>query len=396
MKRFEAIAAACNTVPVGMKTPLELVVEQVLSATEAVIGGRPTLLAGTNNYLGLSFDADCRKAAADATMRSGTGTTGSRLAGGNHGCHTELEKDIAAFLGRQSAVVFSTGFMANLGVLSALAGKGDAVLLDADCHASIFDGVRLGGAEVYLFRHNDPADLERRVERLGPRDGNVVVVVEGLYSMLGDQCPMAEIAAIKRRHPHIFLIVDEAHSFGIYGANGRGAAEAAACEPDVDMIIGTFSKALGAVGGFCASNHPWMESMRATMRSYLFSASLPPGVIASVLAALSRIRSDAELRNSLWRNAHDLHTRLSSAGFAPLSEPGPILAIPMPSPNHALAFWNALLHEGIYVNLMIPPATPRNLSLLRCSVCSAHTGQQIEAIADAFARVGSLVSVAAQ
>ena len=362
----------------------DIVLEEIISPTEAVINGRPTLLAGTNNYLGLTFDPDCIRASCLAAEREGTGTTGSRMANGTFAGHVALERDLAAFLGRRQAIVFSTGYLANLAILSTVVGPGEVILLDADCHASIYDGCRMGGAEVIRFRHNDVADLEKRLRRLAGRETNVLIVVEGLYSMLGDRAPLAEIVALKKRYG-AWLAVDEAHSLGVLGANGRGLAEEAGVETEVDFLIGTFSKSLGAVGGFCASDHAGLELVRYASRPYIFTASLSPSTIASVRAALALLRSRPELRRQLWDNARLLHERLRALGYPVGPAPSPILAVRCPTVEEAFARWNGLLERGFYVNMVLPPATPDGGALLRCSLSAAHTRAQIDRIGDAFA-----------
>ncbi|MDH4012178.1 MAG: pyridoxal phosphate-dependent aminotransferase family protein, partial [Desulfobacterales bacterium] len=204
--------------------PFHVIVEKVISSTEAVVNGRNVIMVGTNNYLGLTFDPDCVDAACKAVREEGTGTTGSRMANGSYAAHVALENELAAFFNCPAAIVFSTGYIANLGILSTLTGSGDVILMDADCHASIYDGTRLGSAQVIRFRHNDPADLEKRLQRLGEQTGRTLVVVEGIYSMLGDRAPLREIVDIKRRYG-ASLLVDEAHSLGVLGEHGRGLAE---------------------------------------------------------------------------------------------------------------------------------------------------------------------------
>ena len=264
--------------------------DDILSPTEGLLAGRRTILLGTNNYLGLTFDHDCIERAVEATRHQGTGTTGSRVANGNYDGHMKLEDAIAKFYGREHAMVFSTGYQANLGVLSTLVGRGDHLMLDADSHASIYDGARLGASEVIRFRHNSPDDLYKRLRRLEGAPGDRLIVVEGIYSMLGDTAPLKEIAAVKRE-TSAYLLVDEAHSMGVLGATGRGLAEAAGVEDDVDFIVGTFSKSLGSVGGFCVSNSPDFDVMRIVCRPYMFTASLPPGVVASTLEALTKMQA---------------------------------------------------------------------------------------------------------
>jgi 8-amino-7-oxononanoate synthase len=359
----------------------------VLSPTEGMLNGRPTILLGTNNYLGLTFDPACIEKAVEATRSQGTGTTGSRVANGTYGGHIRLEKALADFYGRQHAMVFSTGYQANLGVLSALVGRGDHLLLDADSHASIYDGSRLGHGEVIRFRHNNPDDLYKRLRRLSGQPGDRLIVVEGIYSMLGDTAPLKEIAAVKRE-TGAYLLVDEAHSLGVLGETGRGLAEAAGVESDVDFIVGTFSKSLGSVGGFCVSDSPDFDVMRIVCRPYMFTASLPPGIVASTIEALSRLQNEPSLRANLTRNAHHLYDGLRELGFQTGPEANPIIAVAMPDQETAVAFWKLLLASGLYLNLAIPPATPTDVCLLRTSVSAAHTPEQLDTALAIFADVG--------
>ena len=255
MAEFQAELAAREVVPFGAVT------EEIISATEGVVSGRRVILAGTNNYLGLSFDARCISAAQEAAGKWGTGTTGSRLANGSFEEHQALERELAAFYGVGHAISFTTGYAATMGMTATLAGPGEVILLDADSHASIYAGVQLSGAEIIRFRHSDPEDLAKRLRRLGDRAENALIIVEGIYSMLGDVAPLRDIAAVKREYGGC-LLVDEAHSMGVMGDHGRGAAEAAGVEQEVDFIVGTFSKSLGATGGYCVSQHPELETLR--------------------------------------------------------------------------------------------------------------------------------------
>lgn len=379
--QFHGRIKACGADPFAVK------LEHVLSPTEAIVNGRHTILAGTNNYLGLTFDPACIDAAAEALRSDGTGTTGSRIANGSYAGHKRLEADLAAFFARRHAMVFTTGYQANLGIISTLAGPKDFLVLDADCHASIYDAARLGAATVIRFKHNDPADLDKRLARLAAEPGNKVVVVEGIYSMLGDKAPLAEFAAVKRRHG-AYLVVDEAHSLGVVGDSGRGLAEAAGVEADVDFIVGTFSKSLGAIGGFCVSDHSEFDILRVASRPYMFTASLPPSIVASVAAALQIVRTRPELRTRLWANVSTLYDGLARAGFRLGPQKGPVVAVHLPNPESAVHAWHALLEAGVYVNLALPPATPNGAALLRCSVCAAHTRDQLETI------VGILTDIA--
>jgi 8-amino-7-oxononanoate synthase len=381
--KLEQITAARQTLADRGITS-NVVMEKVLSPTEAIINGRRMILAGTNNYMGLTFDPDCIEAATLAAGELGTGTTGSRMANGTYSGHVQLERELADFYGCTYGVVFSTGYIANLGMLASLTAPGDVLMIDADSHASIYDGCRLSGAEIIRFRHNDAGDLEKRLKRLGDRAANTLIVVEGIYSMLGDRSPLADIAAVKEKYG-AFLLVDEAHSLGVLGDRGRGRAEETGVEDCVDFIVGTFSKSLGAIGGFCVSNHPELDLVRFASRPFMFTASSSPSVIASTRAALHIISTRPELRHKLWDNAHHLYEKLQGLGFQLGPEPSPVVAVRVASIDEAVALWKGLLEYGVYVNLVTPPATPDGGCLLRCSVSAGHSPEQIEKIGNGFA-----------
>lgn len=381
--KFQPLAEARRELEQSASNFLKVVMEEIISGTEAIINGRRTILAGSNNYLGLSSNPDCIEAACQAAREEGTGTTGSRMANGTFSGHVALEKELAEYFGRQGAIVFSTGYIANLAILSTMVGPGEVILLDADCHASIYDGCRLGGAEVIRFRHNDVEDLEKRLRRLEKRNTNVLVVVEGLYSMLGDRAPLADIVAVKQKYG-AYLMVDEAHSLGVLGDNGRGLAEEAGVEEGVDFVVGTFSKSLGAIGGFCVSNHSELDLVRYASRPYIFTASSSPSIIASTRQALKIMSTRPELRRQLWENANMLYQHLQSLELQVGPEISPIVAVRYDKKEEALALWSGLLERGVYVNLVLPPATPDGNSLLRCSVSAAHTEEQMAHICKAF------------
>ncbi|MDE3114214.1 MAG: aminotransferase class I/II-fold pyridoxal phosphate-dependent enzyme [Pseudomonadota bacterium] len=385
--KFAPIAALYTQLENAGANPFNVTFDTVLSPTEARIGDRQILLLGTNNYLGLTYDPDVMAKAIEAIEAFGTGTTGSRIANGSYNGHIRLERALADFYGRKHAMVFSTGYQANAGVLSTLAGKNDHLILDADSHASIYDGSHLGHAQVTRFRHNDPDDLAKRLRRLADMPGDKVVVVEGIYSMLGDTAPLREIAKVKREWG-AYLVVDEAHSLGVLGRTGRGLAEAQGVEADVDFVVGTFSKSLGGVGGFCVSDLDGFDILRVTSRPYMFTASLPPSVIAATTEALRQLRTRPALRRRLLDNAGRLYVGLAGLGFSLGPEPNPVVSAIMPSPEAAFAFWTKLLEAGLYTNVSLPPATPKGLALLRTSVSAAHTPEQIDHAVALFARVG--------
>ncbi len=386
LDKFQPLAQAREALAQISADPFRVTIEQILSPTEAVINGRQTILVGTNNYLGLTFDPACIEAAAEAVREQGTGTTGSRMANGSFGGHVALEQELARFYGRRKGVVFSTGYLANLGIISALTGTGDVILIDGDCHASIYDGCRMSTAEVIRFRHNDVGDLHKRLRRLSGRQANTLIIVEGIYSMLGDRAPLAEIANVKREYG-AYMLLDEAHSLGVLGAQGRGLSEEAGVDDDIDFIVGTFSKSLGATGGFCVSDHEELDLTRYASRPYIFTASPCPSVIASTRVALEILRTRPALRTRLWANAHRLYDELKRLGFVLGPEPSPVVATLFDQREEAIAFWNGLQELGIYVNMILPPAAPDGRSLLRCSVSAAHTPEQIDRICQSFAAV---------
>lgn len=361
--------------------------ERILSPTRAIIDGRETILAGTNNYMGITFDPDCIAAGQKALAEFGTGTTGSRIANGSYAMHGELEREFARFLGRRHCIVFSTGYQANLGMMSGLAGPRDTIYLDADSHSSIYDGCTLSGAKLVRFRHNDAADLDKRLSRGEDDGGGKLVVLEGIYSMLGDRAPLADFIEVKKKHG-FQLLVDEAHSFGVLGENGRGLADEAGLEKDVDFVVGTFSKSVGAIGGFGAGDHPYFEYLRYAMRPYMFTASSSPASIATSLAAIRKLSAEPERRRRLAENSTRLFEGFKSLGLdLGCDVASPVVAVRCPDEPSTLAMWHALLKAGVYVNLALPPGTPNKLCLLRCSVSAAHTDAEIERIIDLFGAV---------
>jgi 8-amino-7-oxononanoate synthase len=383
---------AYNAIRQAGADPFSVRFDAVTSPTEGVIDGKRTILLGTNNYLGLTFDEQAIASSVKAVQERGTGTTGSRIANGSFEAHVELETALAKFYKRKHAMVFTTGYQANLGVLSTLVGRGDHLILDADSHASIYDGARLGHAEVIRFRHNDPDDLYKRLRRMKDVPGERLIVVEGIYSMIGDIAPLKEIAAVKRELGG-YLLVDEAHSMGVLGEHGRGLAELAGVEDDVDFVVGTFSKSLGAIGGFCVSDMDDFDVMRVTCRPYMFTASLPPAVVSSTVTALRRLEEQPELRHKLMANARRLYDGLSGLGFQTGPTSSPIVAITMPDTERAIGMWNALLQNGVYLNLALPPATPDSRPLLRTSVSAAHSDEQIDHVLAVFAEIGAAMGL---
>lgn len=361
--------------------------DRILSPTRAMINGRETILAGTNNYMGITFDPDCIKAGQQAMAEFGTGTTGSRIANGSYALHKELESELAKFLKRKHCIVFTTGYQANLGMMSGLAGPKDTIFLDADSHSSIYDGCTLSGAKLVRFRHNDATDLDKRLTRSEGEEGGRLVVVEGIYSMLGDRAPLADFVAVKKKHG-FQLLADEAHSFGVLGPHGRGLADEAGVEDDIDFIVGTFSKSVGAIGGFGAGNHPLFETLRYAMRPYMFTASSSPASIATSLAAIKKLAAEPERRDRLRANSARLFAGFKNLGLdMGCDTVSPVIAVKCADEVSTIAMWNALLDAGVYVNIALPPGTPSKLCLLRCSVSAAHSFDDIDKIIALFGKV---------
>ena len=392
MSKFDNLIAERKAlIDTGVTDPFAIVMDQVTSPTQAVIAGRETILLGTYNYMGMTFDPDVIAAGHAALDQFGSGTNGSRMLNGTFRDHMEAEAALRDFYGMTGAIVFSTGYMANLGMISTLAGKGEYVILDADSHASIYDGCQQGNAEIVRFRHNSVEDLDKRLGRL-PKEPAKLVVLEGVYSMLGDIAPLKEMVAVAKKHGAMVLS-DEAHSMGFYGPNGRGVYEAQGLEADVDFVVGTFSKSVGTVGGFCVSNHPKFEAIRLACRPYIFTASLPPSVVATAAASIRKLKTAHAKRDQLWSNARQLHGGLKAMGFR-LGTEAPdsaIVAVILDDQEQAVAMWQMMLEAGVYVNMARPPATPAGTFLLRCSLCAEHTPAQIETVLTHFRSAGQAV-----
>ncbi|KQX17791.1 MULTISPECIES: serine palmitoyltransferase [unclassified Sphingomonas] len=377
----------------GVRDPYAIVMDEVLSPTEAMINGRKTILLGTYNYMGMTFDPDVIAAGKKALDEFGSGTTGSRVLNGTYQGHKECEEALKEFYGTEHAIVFSTGYQANLGMISTIAGKGDYIILDADSHASIYDGCWLGNAEIVRFRHNSVEDLDKRLGRLPPEAGKLVVL-EGVYSMMGDIAPLKEMVAVSKKHGAMILC-DEAHGMGFFGEHGRGVFEEAGVEADIDFVVGTFSKSVGTVGGFCVSNHPKFEVLRLVCRPYVFTASLPPSVVATAATSIRKLMHAGEKRAHLWKNSRRLHQGLRDMGYklGTESAQSAIIAVILTDMAQAVGLWQGLLEAGLYVNTARPPATPAGMFLLRCSLCAEHSDEQVDRILGMFESAGRATGV---
>ncbi len=385
--KFSALASRVQAVEkiIG-KDPLGVKFDDIISPTRGRIGNREIILAGTNNYLGLTFDEDCIQAACMAVQNHGTGTTGSRVANGSYHEHLDLEQALADHLNMPSCIVFSTGYQTNLSAIAGLTSDDDTIFMDADAHACIIDGTRLTGASTVRFRHNDPENLDRRMKRLEGDKGDKLVVIEGLYSMFGDIAPVDELLDVTHQNGG-YLYIDEAHSYGVFGLKGCGIAEQQGVLDKVDFISGTFSKSLASVGGFCASRHPEFEILRKVMRPYMFTASPTPANIATARAAVEKIKSASHLRDNIQARAYQLYQGLAALGFEICADPSPVIAIRRPNEAICAIEWNWLLENGVYVNLAVPPGTPQSSSLLRISLSAAHSEDDVNQIIARFSEL---------
>ena len=347
---------------------------------------------GSNNYLGLTVHPEVIDAARRAIDEYGTSTTGSRTANGTLSIHKDLERQFCDWFGKRHAIIFSTGYQANLSLVGGICGPGDVIIIDSDSHASIYDATRQTAAQVIAFRHNSPESLRKKLERLPGRDRNRLVVVEGLYSIRGDVAPLREIVEVCRAH-NAYLLVDEAHSLGTYGATGRGCAENQGVLEDVDFVVGTFSKSLAGIGGVCVSAHAELTALHYLARAYVFTASGSPSNIESVRAAVRVVRRQPDLRDQL-SNVRTLRRGLQDLGYLIGATESPIVPIHTGDEELTIALWQRLLAEGLYVNLIVPPGCPVDECVLRASCSAAHTAEHVTQALDTFARVGAELGIA--
>ena len=359
--------------------------------TEIVIEERRLVMLGSNNYLGLTMHPAVREAAQAAIREFGTSCTGSRFLNGTLSLHCELEERLASFLGKEEAIVFSTGYQTNLGVLSALIGRSDLVICDKENHASIVDGCRLSLGRMRRYRHNDMEDLER-VLKACPDDAGKLLATDGVFSMSGEIAPLPKIVALCKQ-TGTRLLVDDAHGVGVVGS-GRGTAHLHGVEDRVDLLMGTFSKSLASIGGYIAGETATIHWIRHMARSLIFSASLPAPNVAAALASLDIIEKEPERVEQVNTVADRLRNGLRGLGFDVGNSVTPIIPVFIGDAMDALKAWRFLYDAGIYVNVAIPPAVPLGQSLLRLSVMATHTNEQLEKVFVAFAALGKATELA--
>jgi len=370
-----------------------LMYREIGSAQDPVVtmDGQKVVMLGSNNYLGLTSDPRVKEAAVEATRKYGTGCAGSRLLNGNLDVHTRLEERLAAFMKREAALVFSTGYGVNVGVLSCLLSRHDVALLDNMDHASILDGVRLSYGKAVKFRHNDPDDLEDKLSRI-PADKGKLIIVDGVFSMEGDVTPLPEIVKHKKTYG-AGLFVDEAHSLGVFGEHGRGVTEHFGLEEETDLVMGTFSKSLATVGGFIAADAVVIDFIKHNARAQIFTAAMPPGSVAAVCAALDIIEAEPERRRQLWDNTNYMKRELEGLGFETCGSQSPVIPLLIGEDDATYAMAARLQEEGVFVNAVVTPAVPPGHGVIRTSYMATHTREHLDQALGAIAKVGRELSI---
>lgn len=359
--------------------------------TVVVIEGQKRIMLGSNNYLGLTHHPKVLEAASRALHRYGAGCTGSRFLNGSLDLHEQLERALAEFLGKESCLVFSTGYGANLGLISGLLGRGETVYLDKLDHACIVDGAKLSFGDTQRFNHGDLAQLVRLLERNTSGKGTMIVV-DGVYSMEGDIADVPELSRIAKRFGAA-LVVDDAHALGVLGPRGEGTGAHFGMQAEVDIIAGTFSKSLASVGGFVAGDEQVIHFLKHHSRPFIFTASLPPANTAGVLAALEVLQQEPERRDSLWANAKRLRDGFRHLNFEIGPTETPIIPVLIGPLDTTFLFWRKLYDAGVFTNPVVPPAVPPSQCRLRTSVMATHTADQIDHALEAFAKIGKELGV---
>ena len=359
--------------------------------TEVVIGGHRKVMVGSNNYMGLTHDPRIIEAAKAALDKYGSGCTGSRFLNGNLDLHDQLEEDLADFVNKEAALVFSTGYQTNLGTIGALIARNDTVFLDKLDHACILDGARLGYGDIQRFRHADFDHLERLLEA-AKVDRGKMVVVDGVYSMEGDIADRPNLVPLAKKYSAA-IMVDDAHSLGVLGPHGAGTAAHFGLTDEVDLITGTFSKSLASIGGFVAGDAVVIDYLQNNARALIFSASMPPASVATVIKALEIIRTEPERQERLWANTRRMMKELTILGFDIGRTETPVIPILIGPVEQTFLIWRELFDAGVFTNPVAPPAVPEGRCCLRTSYMATHTDDQLDFVLEQLGRVGKKFGV---
>ena len=354
------------------------------------IAGKSYLMLSSNSYLGLCNDQRLKQAAMDAMEKYGVGSGGSRLTTGSYEVHKKLEDEIAAFKGAEAALLFNTGYMANVGAISSIAGKDWVIFSDRFNHASIIDGCRLSGAEIIIYEHCDASDLETKAH--SHRGRRALVVTDGLFSVDGDIAPLPEIVQVAKKY-NMLLMVDDAHATGVLGENGGGTADYFGLQNEIDIQMGTFSKALASEGGFIAGNRGLIDYLANKARSFIFSTALAPATVAVSLRALEIVQAEPRLRQSLIANSAWFREKLREIGFEIMDFPTPIISIVLGPPDLTVNFSNRLMGENIFVSAIRPPTVPQGTSRLRINLMAIHTADDLAPVIDSMASIGKELGI---
>jgi 8-amino-7-oxononanoate synthase len=356
--------------------------------TEVMIRGERKIMVGSNNYLGLTHHPYVLERAAAALHRYGTGCTGSRFLNGTLDLHEELEERLARFMGQESALVFSTGYQTNLGIIATLAGRGSVVIQDRLNHASLFDAALLSGGEMVRYPHGNLPAMRRLLEKHWDAPGGVLVVTDGVFSMEGNVVDLPSVVGLAREYG-ARIMVDDAHGIGVLGSNGGGTPQHYGMEREVDLVMATFSKSFASIGGAAAGPDDVIHYLKHHSRALIFSASMPPSAVATVLACLDVMEREPERRARLWENADYLRDGLQTLGFDTVSSETPIIPVVTGDMESTFAFWRGLFDAGVFTNPVLPPAVPESSCRLRTSVMATHTRDQLDKVLDAFTVVRS-------
>jgi len=354
--------------------------------TEVVIRGERKIMVGSNNYLGLTHHPYVLERAQAALYRYGTGCTGSRFLNGTLDMHEELEERLARLMGQESALVFSTGYQTNLGIIATLVGRNSVVFQDRFNHASLVDAAQLSGGQMVRYPHGDLTMLRRLLERHWHVGGGVLIATDGVFSMEGDIVDLPAIMALAKEFG-ARVLVDDAHALGVLGPNGGGTSEHYGIEGEVDLVMGTFSKSFASIGGVAAGPEPVIHYLKHHARPLIFSASMPPAAVATVLACMDLLEREPQRRAALWDNAAYLRAGLQALGFDTVTSTTPIIPVVTGSTERTFSFWRALFDAGVFTNPVLPPAVPESSCRLRTSVMATHSREQLDLVLDAFTHV---------
>jgi 8-amino-7-oxononanoate synthase len=367
---------------------------QEVCGNKVKVDGKEMIMVGSNNYLGLLDHPKVRKAAQEAVDRYGVATCGSRFLNGTLDIHVELEEKLAQFMNKEAGLAFSTGFQTNQGIISTLISRGDAVIADRMVHASIIDACRLSYGDVYKYKHNDMADLERQLSSID-KDVGKLIVVDGVFSMEGDLANLPDIVELAKKYD-TQIMVDDAHGIGVMGKNGRGTAEHFGVEDEVDIIMGTFSKSFASLGGMVVGKKKVISYIKHFARSLIFSASITPASVATVLATLDIIQNEPERRKRLWQITEKMKSSLQDMGYDTGPTETPIIPVFIRNDELAFMLWRLLRENGIFTNPIIYPAVPKGEALIRTSYSATHTNEELDTVLEGFEKCGTQLGIIKQ